>query len=103
MDEAISQGWGRMDWGFGNPNKTAALIVLLMLAVWVLPYARKWSFWISLFAFVALGICLVLTESRGGIVGLMVGGIFLVAWAPRPFPRAKTVAVFVASWFSISL
>jgi hypothetical protein len=64
--------------------------------VWVLPYARKWSFWISLFAFVALGICLVLTESRGGIVGLMVGGIFLVAWAPRPFPRAKTVAVFVA-------
>jgi len=96
MDDTISQGFVRMDWGFGNPNKTATLLVLLMLAVWFLPYLRRWGFWVSLALFVVLGVCLVLTESRGGLAGLLVGGLFLVAWAPRPFPMKRTLTIFAA-------
>jgi len=46
-----------MDWGLGNPNKTAALIAMLMVAVWGLACFRKWGFWAALTLFTGLGIC----------------------------------------------
>jgi hypothetical protein len=55
----------RMDWGLGNPNKTAALIALIMIAVWILGYIRDWGFWVALALFTGFGVCLILTQSRG--------------------------------------
>lgn len=45
-----------MDWGLGNPNKTAALIACLMIGLWALAFIRKWGFWVALVGFTALGI-----------------------------------------------
>jgi hypothetical protein len=72
MNDIFFNGTWRMDWGFGNPNKTAAFIAILMIAVWILAYIHKWGFWIALVAFTGLGICLIHTMSRGGLVALLV-------------------------------
>jgi hypothetical protein len=85
-----------MDWGFGNPNKTAALIALIMIAVWTFGYIRKWGFWAAFTLFTGLGVCLILTQSRGGLVGVVIGGLIVLAWAPRPFPFWRSLAVIVA-------
>lgn len=87
-----------MDWGLGNPNKTAALIATLMVAVWSLAYLRNWLFWVSLVLFSALGICLVHTFSRGGIVAAFCGLIPLLVCLRRPLPVARIVGVVAAVW-----
>lgn len=87
-----------MDWGLGNPNKTAALIAILMVAVWSLAYLRKWGFWVSLILFSGLGICLVHTFSRGGMVALFTGLIPLLFFAQRPWERKKIVGVILGVW-----
>jgi len=87
---------GRMDWGLGNPNKTAALIATLMLAVWLLAYVRKWGFWLALTLFFGLGVCLVQTLSRGGIVGIIVGGLFALGWIARPYPFPRMLGLVLA-------
>ena len=74
MDELYFNGIWRMDWGLGNPNKTAALIAILMVAVWGLAYVRKWGFWVAITLFMALGGCLVHTFSRGGLIAAGLGG-----------------------------
>jgi hypothetical protein len=90
------QGIWRMDWGLGNPNKTAALIALLMIAIWALPLIRRWLFWVALPIFTALGVCLMHTMSRGGFVAAFVG-LGAVLWQlPRPWPRLHVQAVAVA-------
>ena len=85
----------RMDWGLNNPNKTAALIALLMLAIWLLPLVRRWLFWVALPTFTALGICLMHTLSRGGILAAAAGFAVLLTHLRhlRPWPRGKTLAV----------
>jgi len=87
-----------MDWGLGNPNKTAALIVMLMIAVWGFAYTRKLGFWIALALFAGLGICLMHTFSRGGMVALGAGLVPLLWTAPRPWPRKRIVAISCAVW-----
>lgn len=90
------QGIWRMDWGFGNPNKTAAFIALLMIAIWALPLIRRWLFWVALPAFTALGVCLMHTMSRGGFVAAF-AGLGVVLWQlPRPWPRIHVRAVVIA-------
>jgi hypothetical protein len=98
MSNIFFHGVWRMDWGFGNPNKTAAFIAILMIAIWILAYARKWGFWVALVGFVGLGISLVHTMSRGGLIALAVGLVPLILWAPRPWKGAKLVAVLVGVW-----
>ncbi len=83
----------RLDWGLGNPNKTAALIATLMIAVWVIAFIWRKGFWLSLAAFGGLGFCLLLTLSRGGVVALLAGSIPLFAFSPRPWPRGRVIAV----------
>lgn len=90
-----------MDWGLGNPNKTAALIAILMVAVWSLAYLRNWLFWFSLALFSALGICLVHTFSRGGMVAAFCGLIPLLACLRRPLPVKRIVGVVAAVWVII--
>lgn len=91
-------GFWRMDWGLGNPNKTAALIATLMIAVWALAYIRKWGFWIALGLFTGLGICLIHTFSRGGMVALGAGLLPLLWQAPRPWPWKQIAATAAAVW-----
>jgi hypothetical protein len=89
----------RLDWGLGNPNKTAALIALLMIVLWALPLVRRWLFWVALPAFTALGICLMQTMSRGGFLAVMAGmGVLLwhVRRAVWPWPRWRVLAAGTA-------
>jgi hypothetical protein len=95
MSDSLPHSLWRMDWGFGNPNKTAALIALVMIAVWVFAYVRKRGFWIALPLFTGFGFCLILTQSRGGLVGMIASGLIVLAWAPRPFPLWRSLAVII--------
>ncbi|MFZ4776421.1 MAG: O-antigen ligase family protein [Terrimicrobiaceae bacterium] len=101
MNEIFFQGFWRMDWGLGNPNKTAALIAILMVAVWSLAYLRNWLFWVSLMLFSALGICLVHTFSRGGMVAAFCGLIPLLVCLRRPLPVRRIIGVVAAVWVII--
>ena len=89
-------GIWRMDWGLGNPNKTAALIAVLMIIVWALPLIRRWLFWVALPIFTALGVCLMHTMSRGGLVAAFSSLGLLLFRLPRPWPRIHVRAVVIA-------
>lgn len=91
----------RMDWGLGNPNKTAALIAMAMIAVWGLAYIRRWGFWAAIILFVALGVCLMHTVSRGGLVAMLGGVVPLILLSPRPWPRARVVGIVVGVWIIV--
>lgn len=67
----------RLDWGFGNPNKTAALIACLLVASHFLRLIKPRVLGTVLFgvSFIGLGICLIHTYSRGGIVAAVLGQI----------------------------
>jgi hypothetical protein len=91
-------GVWRMDWGLGNPNRTATLIACLMIAVWAIPLIWKRTFWPVLIVFTALAWCLVQTYSRGGMVAFLAGmGVFLF-WLPRPWPRERWMAAVASLW-----
>ena len=93
----------RLDWGFGNANKTAALIVLLAVGLWVLPFLRRRLFWLALTLSAGLGVCLLLTASRGGLVAASLCVALLLAWAPRPWTRPQIVGGIVALWVIFGL
>ena len=97
MDFYYHGAW-RMDWGFGNPNKTAVFIACLMLAVWLAACFWRRGFWLALPISTALAYCLVNTYSRGGLLALLAGVAMLLIWAPRPWPRARAIAAVVATW-----
>ncbi|MDD2711172.1 MAG: O-antigen ligase family protein [Verrucomicrobiae bacterium] len=102
MDTYFHGIW-RMDWGLGNPNKTAALIAILMVAVWGLVYIRRWGFWAALTLFTALGVCLIKTFSRGGLIALAVGMVPLLWKTARPWSKRKIAAVVVSIWVMIGV
>jgi len=87
-----------MDWGFGNPNKTAVFIACIMLAVWLVACLWRRGFWLALPVSIGLGYCLVNTYSRGGLLALLAGVAILLLWAPRPWPRARAMAAVAAIW-----
>jgi hypothetical protein len=93
MEDSFSLAHRRMDWDFGNPNKTATLITLIMIAVWGLCYIWKRGFWMALGLFIGFGTCLILTQSRGGLIGAIVGELIVLAWIPRPYPLSRSLAV----------
>jgi hypothetical protein len=101
MKDIYFHGIWRMDWGLGNPNKTATLIAMLMVSVWAFAYVRKWGFWIALIAFIGFGICLVHTLSRGGLVALSAGVMVLLWTAPRPWPKMRIAASLVVFWIFV--
>lgn len=69
----------RLDWGFGNPNKTAALIGTLILLVQVLRVHNKIARVGWIVATLLLGVCQVHTYSRGGLIATVAG--LLIYWA----------------------
>lgn len=96
MGDFFFNGIWRMDWGLGNPNKTAALIAELMVAVWVLAYARKSGFWVAFALFIVLGGCLIHTFSRGGLIAAFTGLTVLIISAPRPWSLKKYLAIGIS-------
>lgn len=82
-----------MDWGLGNPNKTAALIAMLLIAVWLIAWVWRRGFWFSLIACTVLASYLMHTFSRGGIVAALCGLLPIAAFAPRPWPRVRLVTI----------
>jgi len=101
MEDFFFNGIWRMDWGLGNPNKTAALIVSLMIGFWALAYIRTWGFWVALAGFTALGICLDHTFSRGGFVAIFLGLIPVLWMAPRQWPWKRIGGIVAAVWIII--
>lgn len=87
----------RMDWGIGNPNKTAALIATLMISIWILNKIHRWGFWVALSAFLGLGLCLVHTYSRGGFVALSFGITVLIYFSPTPWSRARMLSILAVA------
>jgi hypothetical protein len=97
MDFYYNGAW-RMDWGFGNPNKTAALIACLMVGLWAFALLWRRAFWPVLVAFTVLAWCLVQTYSRGGMVAFLGGTAVLLLFTPRPWPKSRWLAILVATW-----
>ena len=97
MDFYYNGAW-RMDWGLGNPNKTATLIACLMIAVWTMALVWERGFWPALVLFTALAWCLIQTYSRGGMASLLAGIAVLLFWIPRPWPKARMVGVVASLW-----
>lgn len=92
------EGMRRMDWGFGNPNHAAAFIGMLMMLSLALAFLRnRGGFWMGLVIFAALGVCLVLTFSRGGLVAASLGSAALLVFAPRPWRISRVCAVLVVA------
>jgi O-antigen ligase len=93
----------RLDWGFGNPNKTAALIAMLMLLPWLLPVfsgesrprLKECLVWVAYLVSTLLGAQLIQTVSRGGINAAAVGLLILCVFA-RPWKRRHIVGAVVA-------
>lgn len=85
-----------MDWGLGNPNKTAVLIGCLMALSWALAHLRRGGFAMALAAFTALGACLIHTYSRGGVIAAVAGQLVLLAKAARPWPHARMIGILLA-------
>lgn len=102
MSEFYFNDMWRMDWGLGNPNKTAALIAMLMVGVWGLAFIKRVGFWLALVAFTGLGICLVHTFSRGGIVALFFG-MLPVAWMGWQYgiTKSKVIGLVITAWVMI--
>lgn len=95
------QGIWRMDWGLGNPNITAALIVTLMTGVWILGWIHRKGFWVALPLFAVLEICLIHTMSRGGLLAAFAGLGILIWFAPRPWPKPRWIALLITFWIGI--
>jgi len=81
-----------MDWGLGNPNKTAVLIGCLMAASWLLIRIRRGGFAFALTAFALLGACLIHTYSRGGVVAAIAGQLIVLVRHARPWPKGRALA-----------
>ena len=95
-----------MDWGLGSPNKTAALIAMSMIAVWLLAFIwRRGGFWIALSLFVPLGACLMHTFSRGGVLAALcgLGAVLACQWfEKRTMPNGRILAVLLAMLVIVS-
>jgi hypothetical protein len=92
MDIVFQDTW-RMDWGLGNPNKTAALIGMLMVAVWWLPLWKRSCFWLALGIFTGLGLCMTHTFSRGGLLAVIVGIVPVAVLAVRPLSLLRMLGI----------
>jgi len=90
------EGIQRLDWGFGNPNKTATLIAELMVAVWVLALSRRnVLFYCAALLFTFLGCCLALTYSRGGFLACVAGLSLLLLFSSWPWTKGTRVVILL--------
>lgn len=90
----------RLDWfelGAGSISKTAAFIVMLMVASWGLIALRKrFIFWIVLSVNCILGYFLILTYSRGAFVALVIAFFSFIILSPMRISMTKSIVVVIA-------
>lgn len=92
----------RLDWGLGNPNKTAALISCISLSCWIVAAIlkpRKISFVIAGLGFLYFACISLDTYSRGGMVATIVGLIPIAIWVFRQrskFERCYFLGLIIA-------
>ena len=85
----------RLDFGFGNPNSAGAFFAVLALAVFLIPGRRAWMTGIRGLLSGIFFSCLLLTASRGALIGLGIGS--LAVWGASGFPKPRAQWVIVAS------
>ena len=101
----------RLDWGLGNPNKTATLIACLLVLAHVIRHllaGKRGNLIVFSGVFLALGICLIHTYSRGGIVAAIAGQFAYWAarsrgkftWPSRPQWICGVILVVILSAYS---
>jgi hypothetical protein len=86
-------GIRRLDWGFDNPNMTAALIAMVAVAVFGTGLVWKKLFWPSLIPGFVLSAALHQTLSRGGMVAFGCGFICLFIAIRPQLNRVKIIAL----------
>lgn len=93
-------GYWRMDWGFGNPNKTAAFILQLILLVIYLFEYRTWQRYLGILVFLLLSICLFHTFSRGGIISYLLSlSLFIPLFVRKCLNKRTYIILFIGSFF----
>ena len=103
----------RLDWGLGNPNKTAALIATLLIAVWVIPQIARallhgkngWKstvfqevlWWLTFCTTGYYAYILLKTGSRGGAVATLLGFglLFIFSMKQKKVPKRKIIAILL--------
>lgn len=77
-------GWldlaARHDFGLVNANYAGALFAISALACWSLYFFSKKAFWPCLLGSLIFTFFMMLTQSRGALVGLGLGGALLLPW-----------------------
>ena len=84
-------GVSRWDFGLDNPNKAAAVLAFLLLALLALSLRaqREWVRWCAGAAMVGVGFGLVHTFSRGGLVAFLAGAVFVLAGLRKSLFRER--------------
>lgn len=99
--EYFYNGFWRLDFGFGNPNKTAVLLGQLILISFVFfkygKFGKIFSILLSLF----FSVCLVHTFSRGGILALS-GGFFALLLCFAKDISARNTFVLLTNSFELN-
>ena len=88
-------GIRRLDWGFNNPNMTAALIAMLAVVALGTGFIYRKYFWHILPIAYVLMVCLIQTLSRGGLIALVVGFVALVVSVRPILNRSKVIALAI--------
>lgn len=89
----------RFDLGFENPNRTAALLGMLMMLSWYPAILKRSLFWLSLASYTLLATLLLQTFSRGGILSAAVGTLILAAMSSQPWKRSRIIATSAVAIF----
>jgi hypothetical protein len=87
------RGIPRLDWGFENPNMTAALIAMLAVATIGAGLIWKRVFWLLAVVSCGLIIALIHTLSRGGMVAFIVGTLCMIIAIRPSLSRPKIIGV----------
>lgn len=100
---------GRLAWPFENPNESGCLFAsLALLSLYLTCFRRRWLTIAGIGLFTAFAIPLLLTQSRGNMLGLFVGLIPVGIVHFRTLVRSRwtyvamgLLAVAATAWFSI--
>lgn len=93
--EYFYNGFWRLDFGFGNPNKTAVLLVQLALISLAFFKFGKFGKVCSILLSLFFSVCLVHTFSRGGILALLGGFVVVFIYSAR-YVSKRAIILIVA-------
>lgn len=91
----------RLDWGFGNPNVTAALIAILAVATLGAGLVWRKTYWYALPLTAALMVAMIHTLSRGGLVAFIAGVVALFVAIRPKLSRASLISMGLSALFLV--